>query len=178
MKFENEVCIARALAPFAEAGTVLKVLLRCDQFPPKTVHRRLQFVSNIPVKEFIATRLPSHGNQLTRKCCDPNGTSVTASSALVDAVGLAGGSNACVPRQPFVQPGTSRALAMIRVDGCAGSNGFRGVVKLVNVNDAAGFVGFSCNAYAHGVVGRNSNSSKPSPSGSGVRTVQFSPTAS
>src|SRR6185312_2116689 len=121
--------MASALAPLAEAGTVLNAPLRADQLPPKTVHRLVQSESKFSLKEFTAVRTPSQGNQLKRKCCEPNGTSVTAWSGLVDAVGLGGGSKACVPRQPFVQAGRGRAFARRRTDGCAGSNGFGGVVK-------------------------------------------------
>ena len=79
-------------------------------------------------------------------CCEPNGTSVTFTSGLVEATGLTGGSKACVPRQPIVQSGSRRAWASNSTEGSAGSNGFVGVGKLVKVNEAAGLVGFNCNA--------------------------------
>ena len=56
--------------------------------------------------------LPTHGNQLTRKCCEPNGTSVTRSVSPVEATGLIGGSKAWVPRQPMVQSGIFFAFAI------------------------------------------------------------------
>src|SRR3569833_1306989 len=103
VKFVNAVSIASALAPFADAGSVLRVPSRASQLPPKTVQRSLHAESNFSTNALATLRSPNHGNQLTRRCCEPNGTSVTSSRGFVDDVGLAGGSNACVPRQPSVQ---------------------------------------------------------------------------
>ena len=87
--------MAKALTPLAEAGTVLSTPLRAVQLPPKTVQRRLQVESKFSVKEpSVGAGAPRYGNQLTRRCCAPNGTSVTVSSGLVEATGLTGGSKA------------------------------------------------------------------------------------
>src|SRR5205814_9664642 len=118
-----------------------------DQLPPNTVQRWLQVVSKFSVNEPAAgAGLPRYGSQLSRKCCAPNGTSVTKASELVEATGLTGGSKPCVPRQALVQPDNCRALASKLTDGCAGSNGLAGVVRLIGVSDAAGLAGSSCNA--------------------------------
>src|SRR5215472_11260891 len=101
--------MARALAPLAEAGTVLRELFRASQFPPKVVQRRHQVGSKFSLNEpVVAVGVPKYGNQLIRKCCEPNGTSVTFTSGLVEATGLTGGSNACVPTIPIVQAGSCR----------------------------------------------------------------------
>src|SRR5262245_2218231 len=101
--------MARALAPLAEAGTVLREPLRASQFPPNTVQRwhhvGEKFSLNEPV---VGVGVPKYGNQLTRRCCEPNGTSVTFTNGLVEATGLTGGSKACVPTQPIVQDGSCR----------------------------------------------------------------------
>src|ERR1039457_5162795 len=119
--------MASALAPNAEAESVPSVLLRADQVPPNTVQRWLQVESKFSVyAPDVGAGVPRQGNQLTRKCCEPNGTSVTVSSELLEATGLAGGSNACVPSQPIVQLGTCLALAVNVTGVCAGSNGLAG----------------------------------------------------
>jgi len=55
----------------------------------------------VPVnKPVVGAGLPRYGSQLNRKCCAPNGTSVTRSSGSFDCTGLAGGSNATTPFAP------------------------------------------------------------------------------
>src|SRR5450756_951952 len=85
VKFVKAVAVTNARAPLAEPGTVLNTPLRAVQFPPNTVHRRLQVESKFSVKEPAAgAGAPRYGNQLTRRCCAPNGTKVTVSSGLVE----------------------------------------------------------------------------------------------
>src|ERR1022692_3530381 len=147
VKLVNAVSIASALAPLAEAGTVLNVPLRADQLPPYTVQRWFQVEPNCSEKEpAVGDGVPRYGNQLTRMCCAPNGTKVTVSTELVEATGLDGGSKACVPSQPIVQSGSRRAWAINLTEGSAGSNGFVGVVKLVKVKAVAGLAGSNWSA--------------------------------